>query len=187
MKNLWNSFEAWLSSNFAEGLEDLNPPATDDEISHLEHHLGFSLPADFVDCLKIHNGQKNTAGGLFEATEFLSTRRIAEEWKVWKELHDGGDFEGNLSNPAEGVKNDWWNPKWVPFTYNGAGDHFCLDLDPAPGGQSGQVITMWHDFGERALLAPSFQVWFQNYVQAILDGKYVYSEDYETLVPIEDV
>ena len=42
------------------------------------------------------------------------------------------------------------------MTYDGAGNHHCVDLDPEKSGVPGQVITMWHDDDERAVVAGSF-------------------------------
>ena len=187
MQELWAQFEGWLQEHWPEGLADLNPPATDAEIQALEGGLGVALPADFVACLQLHNGQANGVGGLFNGTDFLSSHAVLGEWKIWKELLDGGHFADIKSEPPAGVRDDWWNPRWIPFTYNGCGDHDCIDLDPAAGGQSGQVISMWHDMAERDIQAPSFQAWFADYVQAVLAGEYVYSADYGGLVRAEDL
>jgi cell wall assembly regulator SMI1 len=184
MHEIWKKFEAWLETNWPDGLKDLNPPATAEEISALETALGVSLPADYVACLKTHNGQANTVGGLFDNTDFLSTSAIFDQWKVWKELLDSGTFDGNNSEPEPGIKDDWWNAKWIPFTYNGCGDHHCLDLAPAQGGRVGQVITMWHDMGERTLLADSFSSWFDAYVRDVIAGKYVYSDHFGGLTNV---
>jgi len=178
----WTAFELWLNEYWPDGLKDLCPPATDDEIVNLETMLGVNLPYDFVVFLRIHNGQKGSAGGLFDNSEFLSTAAIIEQWKVWKDLLDSDDFEGYKSEPDAGVRDDWWNAKWIPFTHNGSGDHYCLDLAPGTDGQEGQVITMWHDMGTRAVKACSFTHWFAEYVDAVIAGKYVYSEDFGGLV-----
>lgn len=182
MADTWIAFEGWLGQNWPEGLKDLNPPATDDEISALEASLGVSLAPDFVEFLKLHNGQKGTSGGLFDNSEFLSTAAILEQWTVWKELLDSGEFDGIKSEPDVGVRDDWWNAKWIPFTHNGGGDHYCLDLAPGADGSLGQVITMWHDMGARDVEASSFKQWFTKYVDAVLAGKYVYSEDFGGLI-----
>jgi molybdopterin molybdotransferase len=63
------------------------------------------------------------------------------------------------------VRSDWWNPCWIPFTHDGGGNHLCLDLDPAAGGAGGQVITLWHDGGARALAGSSFGEWFTRWRQ----------------------
>src|SRR5436190_3583217 len=113
MEELWRQFEAWLSTNWPEGLRQLNPPATSEQISELEKQLGVKLPADFVACLKVHNGQSEY-GGLFEGMEYLSLEEIHEQWSVWKGLLDGGDFKGLNSEPDPAIRNDWWNPRWIP-------------------------------------------------------------------------
>ena len=38
-------------------------------------------------------------------------------------------------------------------------------LDPAEGGTAGQVITVWHDSGERALAGSSFGDWLTRWLQ----------------------
>lgn len=182
MNDLWKPFESWLAIHWPEGLASLNPPATDDEIAALEQALGVRLPQDYVDCLRVHNGQSDGAGGLFDNSEFLSTTAVLDQWAVWKDLLASGEFEGITSEPQAGIRDDWWNARWIPFTHNGGGDHYCLDLAPAEGGQLGQVITMWHDAGDREIEAASFGAWLARYVAVVLAGEYVYSEDFGGLM-----
>jgi cell wall assembly regulator SMI1 len=185
MNELWQLLETWLQTNWPEGKLALNPPATLAEITDLETALGTKLPRDFVSCLMVHNGQSGSAGGLFDNSEFLSTHAIYDQWSVWNELLHAGTFEDVESEADEGVRTDWWHAKWIPFTHNGGGDHYCLDLAPESGGSIGQVITMWHDSGERELLTKNFHEWFEKYVQAVLSGAYTYSEDFGGLVLID--
>jgi cell wall assembly regulator SMI1 len=186
MEETFQSFRIWLGQHYPSGLRDLNPPVTDAELSALERALGFAVPTELAQCLRLHNGQRNEASGLFEGAEFLSTTRIADEWSVWKELLDGGDFEGMRSEPDRGVRDDWWNPKWLPFTSNGAGDHYCIDSDPAVFGVVGQVITMWHDFGERQILAYGLSGWLATYVSACLRGDYFYSGADDCIIHVDE-
>lgn len=167
MKRQWQKLEDILQSTHPALLADLAPPATDTEIILLEQALGIQLPADFVACLKIHNGQHGNSHGLFDDAEFLSTSRILQEWQIWKGLLDSGDFDDAESHPESGIRPLWWSPGWIPFTYNGAGDHLCLDLDPAGEGTRGQIITLWHDDGAREKQADSFTLWFTHYVDQL--------------------
>lgn len=187
MEESWNRLKEWLAANWPEALDNLAAPATDSQIAALESQLGAKLPEDFVACLKVHNGQSNAFGDLFEGGEFLSTEGIMDQWNVWQDLLKAHTFDGIKSEPQPGIKNDWWNSRWIPFTYDGSGNHYCLDLDPAESGRSGQIITMWHDASERELLAPSFAQWFDDFVKGILSGQLVFSEDYGCIVPIEDL
>ena len=187
MKEIWNKYEEWLSANFETGLRDLNPAITDEELEELQSTLNVQLPDDFIGFLKVHNGQSGNTGGIIDATELLSSKRILDEWGCWKGLLDGGEFEDYEEERNNGVKADWWNAKWIPFTYNGAGDHLCLDLDPSDRGNKGQVITMWHDDGEREIKGTNFKAWFASYVDDVIDGKYVYHEDYDGVVSLEGI
>lgn len=186
VRDVWNRFESWLSAHWPEGLGALNPPATDEQIAALQESIGLALPEDYVACLKVHNGQSYGVGGLFDGAEFLSTDEVLNQWKIWKGLLDGGEFAGIVSDPARGVRNDWWHPGWIPFTHNGGGDHLCLDLAPGASGSPGQVITMWHDSGERDCIAPDFGTWFTSYTKRAFSGDIVYSDEYGCLIDRQD-
>ncbi|MEA5478111.1 SMI1/KNR4 family protein [Pseudanabaena galeata UHCC 0370] len=91
---------------------------------------------------------------------------------IWKGLLDSGTFQNEDGQdqgcePDLGVFNVWWSSKWIPLTYDGCGNHDCLDLAPAEGGNIGQIISMWHDDPERKILAPSFRDWLQNYAEEL--------------------
>jgi cell wall assembly regulator SMI1 len=57
MKLLWGRLESWLKKNAPEVLDDLNPWASESEVLELETALGFNLPEDLKESLRIHNGQ----------------------------------------------------------------------------------------------------------------------------------
>lgn len=181
MNKEFERFKQWLSLNYSDGLLDLNPPATDYEIEELTKILGVELPNDFLDVLRIHNGQKGESAWLFDSQEFLSTHRIIEKFNTWKNLLNT-QFQGKSSTPDEGVKNDWWNTNWIPFTSDGCGDHYCLDLSPTNTGTKGQIITLWYESSEREIVAPSFSLWFEEYVEQLYSGELIYSEEYNSIV-----
>jgi cell wall assembly regulator SMI1 len=187
MQDTWVRFEAWLAANAPQLIDELNPGATDAELRELATTIGTELPADFLTFYRIHNGQQSEASGLLNGEELLSIPSMLAEWTIWNDLLKGGDFEGATSTPAPGVRADWWNPLWLPLTYDGAGNHYCLDLAPAPGGTRGQIIRMWHDDSERTLLAVSFSEWITQYITALETGEYVFSEDYDGIVSADDL
>jgi len=181
MNKEFDKFKEWLADNYSDGLLDLNPPATATEIEELTSTLGVDLPDDFIDVLKIHNGQKGESAWLFDSQEFLSTHRILEEFNTWKNLLDK-ELQGKVSSPDDGVKNDWWNKNWIPFTSDGCGDHYCFDLDPSSIGTKGQVITLWYELADREIVAMSFSQWFEEYVQQLYSGELFYSKEYNSIV-----
>ena len=107
---------------------------------------------------------------------------MIDEWEIWKGVME--DEEGALDNQysSVGVKNNWWNPLWIPITYDGAGNHYCLDLDPAPEGNYGQIIRMWHDNPERTIEANSFKDWVANYATQLKNGQLIYSIEYGGII-----
>lgn len=100
-----------------------------------------------------------------------------------KTFEDDGVPYGSM--PDKEFKNDWWNPKWIPVTYDGSGNYYFLDLDPADGGTYGQVITMCHDDSRRTLVANSFGEWIKEYNIKLQSGMRVFSEDYLGIVDKE--
>ena len=185
--SIWNRFENWITKNASHLTSELNASASEDDIAKLEKTIGGKLPKEYIDFLKIHNGQNRDSEGLIDTEELLSTERVIEEWFVWKELLDKGDFNDSQSEPNKGIKSDWWSPKWIPITYDGSGNHYCIDMDPDTNGESGQIIRMWHDSAERELVASSFKEWISNYVNDLEKGKYVYSEDWGGIINKEEL
>ena len=181
MNKEFDKFKQWLAHNYSDGLLDLNPPANNSEIEELASTLGVDLPEDFISVLKIHNGQKGESAWLFDSQEFLSTHRIIEEFNIWKNLLDK-ELQGKVSKPDDGVKNDWYNINWIPFTSDGCGDHYCLDLSPNPTGTKGQVITLWYESSEREVVSRNFRQWFEEYLCELNSGNLVYSKEYNSIV-----
>ena len=186
MNKKFDKFKEWLADNYSDGLLDLNPPATTDEIEELSSTLGIELPEDFIEVLKIHNGQKGEAAWLFDSQEFLSTHRIIEEFNTWKNLHIN-KLQGKVSKPDSGVKDDWWNKNWIPFSSDGCGNSYCIDLDPNSSGTKGQVITLWYEFAQREIVAKSFSQWFEEYVNELSSGELFYSKEYNSIVYKDEI
>ena len=115
--------------------------------------------------------------------EWLTIDRIIDEYKIWKELYDDGDFSEDGKDygcsPEEGIKPDfWWNPKWISLTADGGGNGKMIDLDPSKEGKRGQIIQMWHDDADRSIEAQSLKDFFEKYAQDLEKGLYVIHPDY---------
>ena len=171
MKEVWQHIETWLKAHNPELLKGINPGATEEQVRHLEEALGVKFPEPFRSSTLIHDGQDENLPGLINDWDLLSLHRIKAEWELWKELLDGGEFSDYQSQPEAGVKNNWWNERWIPIAGDGAGNFLCLDLDPAPGGDVGQIITMWHDDAERVIIAQSFKDWLGTFAAGLESRK----------------
>jgi cell wall assembly regulator SMI1 len=172
MEEYWNRIKKWLEQNDSGRLKLLQKGADSTEINLLESTIGVKLPEDFVLFYSIHNGQTPYSKGIIIGEELLSTERILDEWNIWKALIDSNEFTDINGTPDAGIKNDWYNKSWIPITCDGAGNHYCLDLDPAGNGVYGQIIRVWHDDGTRTLEADSFRKWISYFVEDLEDGRY---------------
>lgn len=174
----WSIIESWIEKNIPNSDELLRAGAHPEAISALEEKLGVKFPEAFVAFYTIHDGQNDGTAGLIDGEMFLPLESIADNCSVWKTLLDEGAFGDNKSSPEKGIKDDWWNPKWIPVTWDGSGNHYCIDFDPDEGGSIGQIIQTWHDDDHRIMIANSFSEWMNRYVSRLENGEYVYSEDY---------
>lgn len=170
--------ERWIKHHATADSLWFNPPATAEEIAVTEAALGVTLPDEMKQLYLRHDGQQPGAPWLLYGWEWLSLERIRSEWKVWKELLDSNTFDG-MTRAADGeqVRADWWNAKWIPFTYSGSGDHHCVDLAPGPEGRVGQIIEMWHDDGVRPVVAPDILSFFNGFVADLQAGRWRYLPD----------
>ncbi len=187
MIEYWTKIEAWLNKNAPLIYKSLNAGALDKDFEALEKLVNAKLPEDFKAFYKLHNGQDGDEYAFIESEELLSIEYIINSWNIWKDLDDDNTFSDQYSTPDEGIKEEWWNPKWVPFTHDGSGNHFCLDLDPAEGGTYGQVIRVWYDEEERTIEAGSFTLWLKDVLEILESGDYVYSDDYASIVNKDEV
>ncbi len=180
---VWKKLNPWMAANAPELEQSLQQGANSQEILELEQHLGVTLPEDYKLFLGLCNGQADDALAEFYNGELLSIANIKFQWDAWKNLLETNTFSGISSQPDKGIRNDWWNLKWIPFTHDGGGNHFCLDLAPANGGHVGQVITMWHDSSEREFVASNFTAWLEDILNGVETGAIVFdAQDYNALI-----
>ena len=171
-----NEYKLWLYNNASPVLKSLNKGASEDEIIELEKFIGVKLPEDVRIFYKEFNSELLVCYPFF-TMEFLSIKRVALDWEVWNDMFVYGGLPDDKSTPDFGVKNDWWNPKWIPLFADGGGNSFCIDLDPDIGGTMGQIITMEHDADERQVLAKSLNELLAKYIKLLNSGKFYYNKD----------
>lgn len=157
----WQRIGAWIAEHVPE--VKLRPGAKAAQFKAVEKLVSVKLPADFKALYQLHDGQEvgetfiPSADGPDIGYEWLPLDGVVRLWTMWQEMVAGGLLR--TGRPDAGVRDDWWNVGWVPFADLGNGDLLCVDLAPAQGGTAGQIITMDHETGRHALLAPSMQHW----------------------------
>lgn len=169
------TFDAWCAVLSAAGFAVtafLNSPADEAELAAFEAAIGLPMPSDFKSLYRKANGQLDsysikspTPGTLvtpfFGSYDFISLERALEQYRLWMGIYvdAGADFQRNFDHCTarigDPVYAEYWRPGWVPFSLDGGGNSYAVDLSPAAGGQYGQVILMGPDEDERRVLASS--------------------------------
>lgn len=166
----WLSYQEKVSRWFPEHYKHLNPPASEDEISHLETVLGYEIPEDMKTLYRLNNGESEEGLGIFYGLRFIPLYEVEQHWLCWKKIIEDGleDFnEFCTSNPEEIIQRVYANEKWIPLIYDWGGNHIGIDLAPGTKGCVGQIINFGRDEDDKYVLAPNLAELLQ-----LLDTKF---------------
>jgi cell wall assembly regulator SMI1 len=183
MDETWKRIEAWLAQNAPEILADLQAPAAPQDIQNTERALGQQLPDEMAASYRIHNGSRGGAAPLLGKWRLLSLDQIEERWRELNTFNENqkdaedefGDKEFETQTDP-GIQEGWWRNAWIPIASNGSGDFLCVDLDPAPGGKRGQIISYLHADGSRKRVANSFGKWLGQFADDLERGAFIVSD-----------
>lgn len=176
MRDLWDRIERLLQTHNPRLLAKLAPGADEASLDALEAKVGVTLPDDFRASYRIHNGSGEWP--IEPYGELLSLAGIAEKWDFWRAMSEGDGFEGMEAFPEGPIRTDaWFNARWLPLTDNQSNCHRCLDLNPAPGGSVGQVITFLRDDGAAHIVAPSFRAYLEAFADTLAAGHLEFEEN----------
>lgn len=151
--------DAWYAANLAADKYEFNPPATDAQIDAFERLLGFKMPRTYRQLYRWHNGENDDRWGHFFGLPLLPLDQAAAQWEAWNKVLS--EFDGNRymvpgsAWPNGAVDPAYINPRWVPLTHDGSGNHIGLDFDPWSGGRFGQAILFGRDEDVKVVLAES--------------------------------
>lgn len=137
-------------------------PASEAELARAEAELGVRLPDDVRALYRIHNGVW-AAGLLGREDGFAPLDEVVDTWRLLADV--AGGERGETDSAA--VRPAGFAPGWIPITTVGAGDAFCVDLDPGPAGRPGQIIWVEHGGPSRLFVAGALEHWLQQRVQEL--------------------
>lgn len=170
------TIEAWLDENKPHLLETFCPPATNEAIAAARQALGTELPDDWVELLRLHDGQEPDAPMIATCSLLPLEEVVAEHARLVELFRDAGPVDESAVDP--GIKKVAYTPAWIPIGRSARGrDILCLDLDPDRGGKRGQVVLVAVDDDARNLVATSVSDLLAQYFEAAQNGELEEDED----------
>jgi len=149
----------------------LNSPASMEEIKAAERIIGKRLPDDVRAAYLLGDGEArinddvtNRTALIFSSVRFNSIRQTVQTFLGSGGLLKSQDPADNINEgveifPADTVKNNHFNPGWVPIA--GVEHYIAVDYDPEPNGVEGQVILFGNNYGTYIQLGTSFEQFCQ--------------------------
>jgi cell wall assembly regulator SMI1 len=165
--------DAWYAAHLQADKYAFNPPATDAQIDAFEQLVGFEMPRSYRQLYRWHDGENDDRWGHIYGLPLLPLKQAASDWQQWKRTL--AEFGGNRyaipggAWPVGAVDPAYINPRWIPLTSDGSGNHIGLDFDPWPGGRMGQVILFGRDEDVKVVLAESLGK-FLEWIDRLLEG-----------------
>ncbi len=145
----------WLQSNAAPLHEQLNPPASAEEIDVFESRAGVTLPSSVREAYSIHNGEKATSMGIFGAWRWLPLDEVLSNRQQL--LESGIDL-------ATGA---------IPILMSGGGDYYFVESVVSARDDS-EIIEWWHEQPDRDVKHSSFAAFLGEFIELLERGQYVY-------------
>ena len=151
--------DEWYATHLPTDRYVFNPPASDAELDAFEQLIGIKLPGAYRQLYLWHDGENDDRWGHIYGLPLLPLDEAGSQWKAWNDVL--ADFGGNRYEirggawPEGAVDPAYINPRWIPLTHDGSGNHIGLDFDSWPGGRIGQVILYGRDEEVKAVLAES--------------------------------
>ena len=151
--------DAWYAKHLSADRYQLNPPATDASLDAFERLIGIALPRAYRQLYRWHDGEEDDRFGHIYGLPILPLDDAGKQWKAWIDVL--AEFKGDRYKipgrgwPQGAVDPSYINPRWIPLTHDGSGNHIGLDFDPWPGGRVGQVIPFGRDEDVKVVLAES--------------------------------
>lgn len=172
----WLGLETWAQSNLPGMLAELNGPAEPKAIARLEATLGFALPVDFRQSLGVHDGENGDGALLDSGGQLLNIRAIEDDFELERRaLRQYPELAADkVSGPA---RRSLYAPRRVPIIDFNRAPIWLLDLDPAPGGQVGQVLMRDVEDGTLEVVAPSFAQFLSDYLHRLDTGRAKFAKE----------
>jgi cell wall assembly regulator SMI1 len=187
MRDVWLRIEGVLQAAAPDLYAALTKaaPAPAPAIAAAEDRIGLLLPEDVRASYAVHDGsgeacilpQRNGSRWM-NGVALLSLDEVVRDAQMWRAFRFD-ESNHSRARPDGPIRRTWWNRRWVPVTWDGGGDHLCLDFDPAPGGVSGQVICFSHEIGPVTVVADCWKSYLERVATDLETGRLLFGTNTE--------
>lgn len=166
--NIWSRIEAVLTIHAPEVKKTLAPGATETMLTEFERSIGFPLPADFRQSLKIHNGQFDPSRCLkfCGVWTLLQLEDSLRESRTLCEMGQDLDRENGANPDGLWLNARWWKRSCIPFA-DCEGNYLGVDMDPSIGSDIGRVMVHVHDCVMETNHSPNYMSWLAHVAECL--------------------
>jgi len=158
VENSLETIRLWLEANAAPLNNELNLPASTEDVSAFEAKAGLILPSSVRAAYAVHDGEKVSSDGIFGTWRWLPLDEV-------------------LSNRQQLLESGIsWSGSVIPVLLSGGGDYYFVESVDTETGES-QVFEWWHEQPTRDSKHPSFAAMLENFAELLEQGQYVYLPD----------
>ncbi len=144
-----------VESAFPQFINAQNAGAEAQEIEQAENQIGFKFPPDLAKLYSIIDGDNYEFGGLMLGLNLFACDEVADAYNALLPLADL--HKDILSVPKKMIKNNLFNPKWIPFAGDTEGAYLAIDLDPDSEGTYGQIINIGENETQHTVVGVSLR------------------------------
>lgn len=179
MKEIWGKIQMIISSIDDKSGKSFNKPAKDLEINLLKTYFDKNIPNEFMDYLKVYNGQSHNNFEIqpFSYYAFIPINEIIElitmQRNIWE---DEGKFDAINENK---IQSKIWDKNWIPIASEST-NYLILDLNPGKNGVYGQVFkrVIGKDYDDDEVVIANSFLEFSNLLLIKLQNKdYIMEQD----------
>lgn len=166
----WASIRAWLQLEHPARLAEWQPGATLAAVRAVEAAVGATFPTEYTEFVQLQDGQEPGAP-MLESAALLPLEEVARRHRILADLFPQKASIARDEVDAE-VRAVEFSDAWIPIGVSARGrDVLCIDLDPTPEGQRGQIILVVLDDDVRSRVATGFAELLSRYFEEAQTGE----------------
>ncbi len=140
--------------------------ASMEDLQAVEKNFDVELPIEFKESWMLYTTPN------YDEYEGLSPSSSIRRGNEMIALMEDKSFAKKIKNnkynhDIERIQPVHFDPKWIPFAQDGGGNMLCIDMNPGPNGNSGQVIQWELRGGGAAFKVFSFPILLESSVRKL--------------------